>query len=185
MTELHCPPPQKKKILILQKSITLQHLTQSLLVFKYLSSHGIMSVVTPHDKCTHEQVNMHTNHLTCFQNSRDFLQNMINTQTPSGPKNETQIKGNYTVMLHTYKSTHLCSHVFTPKVSDTFWIFSLFVHPALPNRSHWSWDHLTSNHACVRWLWDERLHPRFIGLQFGEKPWSDATLARGDRLHFP
>uniref|UniRef100_A0A671U3A1 unspecific monooxygenase n=1 Tax=Sparus aurata TaxID=8175 RepID=A0A671U3A1_SPAAU len=29
---------------------------------------------------------------------------------------EKQIKGNYTVMPHMYKSTHLCSHVFTPKV---------------------------------------------------------------------
>lgn len=59
---------------------------------------------------------MHTNYLTCFQNSGDFLQNMINTQAANGPEHEKQIKGNYTVMPHMYKSTHLCSHVFTPKV---------------------------------------------------------------------
>lgn len=127
-----------------------------------------------------KQENMHTNYLTCFQNSVDMLQDMIASQTADEHKDKKQKKGSLT--SHTYRSTNVRTCFDTKGFCCLLSSLSLFL---LRSRSFWSWDYFTSGNVNVCWLRDKFQHSCFLGLQFGEKSWSHETPARRDRLNFP
>ena len=92
-----------------------------------MSSYGIMYIVTPHDKCTHEQVNMQII-WPVFRTQEIFFKTWLTIRLPVDPRIKHKIKVT-TRWCYILIKAHIYAHMYS---HQRFWhlLNLLSVHPA-------------------------------------------------------